>query len=350
MATVKEVAKRAEVSVGTVSNVLTGTTAVSSELRERVLAAVRELDYHPDYVARSLKLRHTMMLGMIISDVTNPFFSSLVRGAEDAALEKNYLLLTFNTDDRVEREKRALEVLRSRKADGILLVVAPQDGDYEHISETIALGTPVVCLDRVPPHIKVDSVTVDNIGAARNCVRHLIERGHRRIGIITGSPALQTSRQRLQGYQSALAEAGIPISPELIREGTFRTSSGHALGKELLSIPQCPTAIFSSNGLMALGVLKAIEELGLTCPDDVALAVFDDLPMADIIQPHLTTVAQPSYQMGYRGAELLIKKITGQVKSSSKVSIRLETKLKIRQSTDGYRRSTRPSGWAGGQR
>lgn len=344
MTTVKEVAKRAGVSVGTVSNVLTGTTAVSSALRERVLAAVRELDYHPDYVARSLKLRHTMMLGMIISDVTNPFFSSLVRGAEDAALERNYLLLTFNTDDRVEREKRALEVLRSRKADGILLVVAPQSGEYTHISETLTLGTPVVCLDRVPPHLKVDSVTVDNVQAARDCVCHLIERGHRRIGIITGSRELQTARQRLQGYEKALTEAGIPLASELIREGTFRTSSGHDLGKELLSIPQRPTAIFSSNGLMALGVLKAIEELGLTCPDDVALAVFDDLPMADIIKPHLTTVAQPAYLMGYRGAELLIQKISGQVKNSKRVSIRLETELKIRESTNGRRRSLLPPG------
>ena len=333
MATVKEVAKRARVSVGTVSNVLTGAIAVSSGLRERVLAAVQELDYHPDYVARSLKLRHTMMLGMIISDVTNPFFSSLVRGAEDAALEQNYLLLTFNTDDRVEREKQALEVLRSRKADGILLVVAPQAGGYAHILETLALGTPVVCLDRVPPGIKVDSVTVDNVRAAQNCVRHLIERGHRRIGIITGSMALETARQRLKGYQNALSAARIPISLDLIREGTFRTSSGYAMGKELLSIPQRPTAIFSSNGLMALGVLKAIEEMGLNCPEDVALAVFDDLPMADIIQPHLTTVAQPSYLMGYRGAELLIKRISGKIKKTRKVNIRLETKLKIRKST-----------------
>lgn len=344
MPTVKEVARQARVSVGTVSNVLTGTTPVSAELRERVLKAVRELDYHPDYVARSLKLRYTMMLGMIISDVTNPFFSSLVRGAEDAALERNYLLLTFNTDDRVEREKRALAVLRSRRADGILLVVAPQPGDYDHISETLEMGMPVVCLDRVPPKIKVDSVTVDNVRAARNCVRHLIERGHRRIGIITGSMALQTARQRLLGYQKALAEAGIPASPELIREGTFRTSSGYDLGKEILSMPQRPSAIFSSNGMMALGVLKAIEDLRLTCPDDVALAVFDDLPMADIIRPHLTTVAQPSYRMGYCGAELLIKRIAGQVKNSGIVSIRLDTELMIRESTGsaGRRSHQRP--------
>jgi LacI family transcriptional regulator, galactose operon repressor len=342
MATVKEVAKRAGVSVGTVSNVLTGVTPVSAGLRERVRSAVRELDYHPDYVARSLKLRHTMMLGMIISDVTNPFFSSLVRGAEDAALERNYLLLTFNTDDRIEREKRALAVLRSRRADGILLVVAPQAEDYDHVAETLALGTPVVCLDRVPPKLKVDSVTVNNVKAARDCVQHLIARGHRRIGIITGSMALQTARQRLRGYEKALADAGIPMSPELVREGDFRTPSGYALGRELLSMPHRPSAIFSSNGMMALGVLKAIEELGLNCPNDVALAVFDDLPMADIIRPHLTTVAQPAYHMGYRGAELLIRKISGQMTKDGKVNVSLEAELKIRESTAPNFRAARP--------
>lgn len=332
MATVKEVAKRAGVSVGTVSNVVTGRTPVSAKRRQRVLAAIRELGFQPNHIARSLKLRHTQMLGMVVSDITNPFFSHLVRGAEDAASQHNYLLLTFNTDDRIEREKQALAVLRQRRVDGILLVVAPQEGEYSHVSEVLATETPVVCLDRVPPKIAVDSVTVDNVRAARECVRHLIERGHSRIGIITGSIALQTARERLQGYRKALVAARLPIRHDLIREGTFRTSSGYELGKDLLSRPDRPTALFCSNAMMAFGVLKAIEELGLRCPQEIAVAVFDDSALAEIVRPHLTSVAQPAYQIGFKGAELLLQRIGG-AKDKRPTKLRLPTELKIREST-----------------
>jgi LacI family transcriptional regulator len=334
MATVKEVAARAEVSVGTVSNVLSGAARVSRARRERVLAAIRELGYQPNHIARSLKLRQTMTLGMIVSDITNPFFSQLVRGAEEAALEANYLLLTFNTDDRVDREKQVLAVLRARRVDGILLVVAPApNSDYAHVNETIEMRTPVVCLDRVPPGIKVDSVTVDNVAAARRCVQHLLERGHRRIGIITGSPLLETARQRLQGYRKALAEAGIPFDAGLVRQGDFRARSGYQLGRELLASTRRPTAVFVSNGLMAIGVLKAVEELGLQCPRDVAIATFDDMPWAEGFRPHLTTVAQPAYEMGYRGAKLLMQRIASRETAAPPVKIRLHAELKIAEST-----------------
>ncbi|MGH9343500.1 MAG: LacI family DNA-binding transcriptional regulator [Terriglobia bacterium] len=331
-------AKKAGVSVGTVSNVLTGIIPVSPRRRDRVLAVIHELGFRPNHIARSLKLRHTKMLGMIISDITNPFFSHLVRGAEDAALQHKYLLLTFNTDDHIKRERQALEVLRERQVDGILLVVAPGNTGYSHITETIAKGTPVVCLDRVPPKIQVDSVTVNNVKATQDCVRHLIAAGHREIGIITGSIILQTARQRLQGYKRALVEAGIPVKQEYIWKGEFRASSGYELGKALLSMPHRPTAVFCSNGMMALGVLKAVEELGLRCPDDLAVAVFDDLPLAEVVRPHLTSVAQPAYWVGYKGAELLMQKIarkaTGKPVGLIKpVRIVLPTELKIREST-----------------
>lgn len=341
MATVKEVAKKAGVSVGTVSNVLAGVIPVSPNKRERVLKVIRDLEYQPNHVARSLKWRRTKMLGMIISDITNPFFSNLVRGAEDAALEYKYLLLTFNTDDRIERERQALAVLRERQVDGILLVVAPGMTGYGHITETLAAGVPIVCLDRVPPKIQVDSVTVNNVKAAQECVGHLIEMGHREIGILTGSMLLQTARQRLLGFKRALVEAGLSIRPEYIRQGEFRASSGYDLGKALLSGPRRPTAIFCSNGMMAYGVLKALEELDLRCPDDLALAVFDDLPLADIARPHLTSVAQPAYWVGYKGAELLTQKIAGE-HAGKQIKIVLPTELKIRESTLKMRTASLP--------
>lgn len=337
MPTLREIADRAGVSVGTVSNVINGTAPVSAERRERVLAAIRELDYQPNHIARSLKLKKTRMLGMVISDITNPFFPQLVRGAEDAALKNNYLLITFNTDDNVEREKRVLSVLRQRRVDGVLLVVAPNAGDDGHIRGILDSGIPIVCLDRLPAGIEVDSVSVDNVAGARDCVRHLISMGHRRIAILTGPKAVQTAAERLQGYQEALVQAGIPVDPGLVLEGDFRSESGYRLGRALLAGSDRPTAVFVCNNMMALGLLRALAELGLHCPRDVAVASFDDFPLAEAFQPRMTAVAQPAYSIGYRGAELLIARIEGRPGEPRPSRIRLATQLLVRESSTGYK-------------
>jgi LacI family transcriptional regulator len=335
MATIKEVAKRAKVSVGTVSNVVSGSAPVSPKLRERVLKAIGDMDYEPNHVARSLKVRQTHMLGMVLSDITNPFFPQMVRGAEDAALSHGFLLVTFNTDDHLEREKQILSVLRTRRVDGILLVMSPNDGDWTHIRNTIAAGIPVVCLDRVPPRLSVDSVSTDNVSGAEMCVRHLISMGHSHIGIITGVSELQTARDRLKGYENALRGAGIPVEQDLIREGDFRMETGYRLGKGLLLGARRPSALFAANAMMGLGVVKAIEELGLRCPEDVAIAMFDDLPLAEALRPHLTAVAQPAYSIGFQGTELLIGRIEGRVTGRKPIAIRLEPELKVRESSLG---------------
>jgi len=333
MATSKEVARRAGVSIGTVSNVLSGNVAVSPDLRERVAAAIRDLDYHPNHVARSLKVKNTKTLGMVISDITNPFFPLLVRGAEDAAFAHGYLLITFNTDDRVERERQVLSLLRSRRVDGLLLVVAPNDGDIEHIRSTVEAGIPIVCLDRILPGIALDSVSVDNVKGSRMCVHHMILRGHRHIAIITGSLGLQTAKDRLRGYELALRDAGFKVEPDLVCEGDFREQTGYKLGKNLLLSRKRPTAIFVSNGMMTLGVLQALEEIGLKCPDDVAIATFDDLPVSEVFRPHLTSVAQPTYQIGHAGANLLIERLQGKQSSRKRINLVLEPDLRIRESS-----------------
>jgi DNA-binding LacI/PurR family transcriptional regulator len=335
MATIKEVAQKAGVSVGTVSNVIGNTIRVGPKLRQRVLTAIHELGYYPSHVARSLKLRRTNTLGLLVSDITNPFFSQLVRGAEDAALEQGYLLLTFNTDDQVEREKQVLEVLRERRVDGILLVVAPGREGSRHIAETMARGTPLVCLDRLPPGIAVDAVTVDNVRASRKCVEHLLALGHRRIAILTGSMLLTTARERLQGYKQALRRGAVPADPGLIREGNFRIDDGYELTCQLLRGSDRPTALFVSNGLMAIGALKAIATLGLRCPEEIALATFDDSPLNELLSPPLTSVAQPAHQIGYRGAGILLDRIMSKGPARP-CRIRLHAELKIRESTTGY--------------
>jgi LacI family transcriptional regulator len=337
MPTIKEVARRARVSVGTVSNVISGASTVKAGLRERVELAIQELNYHPDHIARSLKSRRTNTLAIVISDITNPFFPLVVRGAEDAASKRGYLLTIFNTDDHVERERQIFSVLRMRRVDGVLVVVAPDSGNSAHLLDMIAAGIPVVCLDRVPPGVKVDSVMLDNVKGTRICVRHLLAMGHRRIALISGPCALQTAHDRVEGYRLALREAGIPYNPALVREGDFRFESGYRVAKDLcLSHPR-PTAILALNCTMGMGACKAIQELALNCPEDVALAVFDEVPGADVFRPHLTVVSQPAYDIGYRAAELLIRRIKGEIASGKPVTTVLEPELKIRESTAGAR-------------
>jgi LacI family transcriptional regulator len=215
----------------------------------------------------------------------------------------------------------------------VLLVVAPND-DTEYIDRLVSDGIPVVCIDREPNSKRAfDSVAVDNVKGARVCVQHLIMRGHTRIAIITGPLALQNARERLEGYELAHAEAGLEIDRDLVVEGDFRMQSGVRLSKDLLLRHRRPTALFVTNGMMTIGVLQALEEMGMFCPQDVALASFDDLPIAAVFRPHLTCVSQPCYQIGYQGADLLLQRLRGELPSARPVSIRLDPELIIREST-----------------
>jgi LacI family transcriptional regulator len=334
MATIKEIAARAGVSIGTVSNVVSGRRQVSAPLSKRVRAAIRELGYRPNQVARSLKIRQTNMLGMIIPDITNPFFPEVMRGAEDASRERKYLLVTANTDEHAEREQDVISVLRSHQVDGLLIAVATDSGAMEHTRNVAETGTPVVFLDRTRKGSGLDSVTVDNLKGAQDCVRHLIRLGHREIAIITGSLTLEIGRERLKGYEAALREAGIEVQPSLILEGNFREESGYRLAKEILTQQHRPTALFVSNGVMAIGALQALDEFRVRCPQDLALATFDDLPCARAFHPRLTCVSQPAYELGFKGASLLIDRIEGKL-AGGPVEIELALELKVRESTVG---------------
>lgn len=332
MVTIREVARRAKVSVGTVSNVLAGLGTVRPDLRRRVDEAMRELDYHPNQIARSLKTRSTKTLGMVIGDITNPFFPLMVRGAEDAALAKGYLLFTLNTDDRPDRERSALGLLRARKVDGILLTLSNGE-DMSHIQALVDADIHVVALDRYPEGVEVDSVCVDSYRGAKMCMHHLLSRGHQRIGLITGGERVQTSRERVRGYAEVLTETGLPLDQTLIKHGDNRLESGYRMTKDILLNANPPTALFAANAMMGFGALKAMQELGLRCPEDVALAVFDDIPFGDVIHPRLTVVAQPAYDMGRFGAEMLIARIENRGEQKPPAHLQLAPELIVREST-----------------
>jgi LacI family transcriptional regulator len=337
MPTILDVARRAGVSIGTVSNVIRGTARVSPELRKRVASAIHQLGYYPGRLAEPVRIKQTCMLGMILPDITNPFFPEIMRGAEDRAFERGYLLVTANTDERIEREKQIVSVLRSRRIDGILLAASSGKGSG-HIRAVIHAGIPVVCLDRPASGVQTDAVLLDNLGGARQCVRHLIDSGHRNIAIITGPLALLSARERLEGYHDALRDSKTTDLKSTILEGDYRKDSGHRLGRKLARMRKRPDAVFVCNGVMALGVLEAFEELGVDCRRDIVVATFDDLRGESLIHRRLTTVLQPSYDIGSRAASLLMDRVEGEL-TGPPMLIRVSPRIALAEDT--LRRSRR---------
>ena len=334
MSTIVEVAKHAEVSTATVSNVIRGTRKVSEELTTRVQSAIKELNYSPNEIARSLKVKQTRMLAMVLPDITNPFFPEIIRGAEDAAFARGYFLLTANTNEQPGRERRIVAALRSYRVDGILLATAQGsfDHDASHIADMVRAGVSVVCLDRSVSDVVTDAVLLDNVGGARECVRHLIQQAHQRIAIITGALRLQTGHERLEGYKLALEDAGIALDQRLILEGDFRFESGKRCCEQILKQPVRPTAIFVCNGVMTLGALQAFDELKISCPEDMALATFDEPSGDHAFRPHITAVVQPSYEMGSRAATILMDRIEGRLGKPGLI-VRVAPRLEVRASS-----------------
>jgi LacI family transcriptional regulator len=334
VATIKEVAKKARVSVGTVSNVLSGAVPVSKRLRERVLEVIKQLDYHPNHIARSLKIRQTKMIGMVVSDITNPFVPQLVRGAEAAAWRANYMLIVFNSDDQPEREQQVLAALRSRRVDGILLLAAA-GSDRSHVAAVRDSGIPVVCVGQELPGLSLDCIVPDNFLGALECARHLIELGHRRIGMLSGDLLEEPARQRHVGYKQALTDSNIPYDESLIIQGGSRAEDGYRSAVELLSRNPRPTAMFTENAAVALGALRALKELNLQCPQDVALATFDDPYFAEALRPALTAVAQPLFEIGARAMGLLLERIADPTRKPEKLELQMT--LNIRESSGTQR-------------
>lgn len=331
MARLKDVADRAGVSTATTSRVLTGKGYVSDELRHRVLLAVEELNYSPDGVARSMSQRRTHTIGLVVSDVTNPFFTAVARGVEDIGQQRGYSLVLCNTDENLAKERAYLAVLREKRVDGILLAVSSQEA--AHIRPLLDAGTKLVLIDRAIPGFDVPSVTVDNIGGIFQATDYLLGLGHRRIGIITVGIAVSTAVERLDGYKAALARAGMSRDPELIVHGGFTQQDGYESGLRLWSLSKRPTAVISCNNVMTTGLLIALRERGARIPEDVSVIGFDDLPYFALLENPLTAVAQPMYELGRCACELLLRLISGDASlTSEETHLRLPTQLLIRSS------------------
>lgn len=337
MANIQDVAKRANVSITTVSHIINQTRYVSDELTDRVKKAMEELDYQPNSLARGLRSGKTKTIGLVIPDISNQFFAEISRKIEDKGFEHGYSVILCNTDDDPQKEKSYIDVLLAKKVEGIIFISTVVESN--NLEKTMEFGLPIVVVDRDINEINSDIVLVDNSIGGFKATQYLIELGHRRIACIGGPSPITPSAQRAAGYKQALQEAGIPVDPALIVYGDFRYESGNKAMRELLALPQPPTAVFASNDMMALGAIQAVNDQGMKIPDDMSVIGFDNIPFSQTVYPTLTTMAQPIHEMADLVVELLIERIKLQRQRSrveedkpSYKRIVLETKLIKRNS------------------
>jgi len=317
MATIRDVAERARVSPITVSRVINEIGPVKDETRLRVLQAIDALNYVPNQQARSLRSRRTHTLALLITDVTNPFWTTVARGVEDKATENNFSVILCNTDEDVTKEQRYVKVVLEKRVDGV--IAAPASYESAHLRQLCEQHIPLVLIDRRLDRLDVDIVLCENLATSRGLITSLIAQGHRRIAVISGPEKISTADERLEGYRQALQEAGVPIDPALIRRGPFTQETGQKSTGELLALSHPPTAIFACNNFIACGALLTLNEQGVRMPQQMKLVTFDEIPLLSLVAPSLTVVVQPAYQMGVIATELLIEQILGEQRESQEV-------------------------------
>jgi len=326
----KEIARLAKVSLGTVSNVLSGSPTVKGPLRDRVMSAVESLGYQPNQLARGLRRDKTNIIGMIISDVSNPFFPAVVKGAEDTAFTNGYRLFLCNSDNTFVKEETYLRELQTYLPSGLIIMTSDINGSPKLAEAYRDAGTAVVYVDRLPYAWTGDTVTSMNEQGSYDAVKYLIGRGHRRIAMISGPSQFTNSGERVAGFERAMREGKCPVPSTYIQEGDFNKESGYEKAKLLLRLNPRPSAIFAANDLLAFGALNAIRDLGLRCPEDVSVIGFDNLDLAEFVTPTLSSVEQSGYKLGALAAQVIADRARGD-KGPRKEHI-LSTTLKLRAS------------------
>lgn len=337
--TMRDVARLAGVSVATVSAVVNGKQVVRPAVVAKVQDAMKALNFHPDYVARSLRVRKTTTIGVVVPDFSSGFFVDVLRGIEDAARSVGYSVLLCNSDEDVQQEHVHLRALLSRRVDGILLAST----DLYSIADTrVRSGAPIVLFDRVPPGYGGPAVTVDNVDAAYRATQHLIGLGHRDIAFIAGRLDLSTATDRAEGFRRALEDAHLLLNGAFFKRGDYHPESGYQNGLELLKLRPRPTAIVCSNGVMTLGLLRALHELQVRCPEEISIIGFDEpapdsygFSLSTLLRPELTVVAQPGHEVGRNAAQMLLSILSEpehQVRDQNPVAT-LRAELRIRKST-----------------
>jgi LacI family transcriptional regulator len=327
--TIFDVAREAGVSISTVSRVLNGNERVDPGLAVRVNRVVKELNYRPNRVARSLRLRQNRAWAVVISDIrTGPFFADLVRGIEDGAYEAGYRMFLCNADEDPAKEAGYLQLAIDENVAGVILTPSGPATDLRPLLEA---GIPIVLSDRRLPGVQADTVVADNVAGAKQAVDHLVANGFRRIACITGPLDTTTAAERLLGYRQSLEGAAIGYDPRLVRGADFREEGGRLAMQELIEVNPRADAVFISNNRMAAGALQAIDEAGLSIPQDLALVGYDEMSWAPLLRTALTTVSQPAYDLGHESARLLLSRLNGY--GGSARTVVLPTSLHVRASS-----------------
>ncbi len=308
MTTIRDVARRAGVAPITVSRVLNHAGPVHAETRARVEAAIAELNYVPNVLARSFRSKRTETLALILTDITNPFWTRVARGVEDTARQSGYSVILCNTDENEAIQTETIHLVLRKQVDGILLV--PRRSEAASIERIRQQGVPVVVLDRRIDGLAVDTVRGDSLNGAYHLARLLLELGHRRISLLSGPADVSTAAERAAGFERAMIEADCRESCQVLY-GDYSYASGVALARQALAAQPRPSALFAGNNLIATGALRAIHESGLRVPQDLSLVCFDDFPPELLVEPFFTTAAQPAYDLGCQATRLLLDRLSG---------------------------------------
>nr|WP_221261127.1 LacI family DNA-binding transcriptional regulator [Anoxybacillus tengchongensis] len=330
--TIKDIAKAAGVSVTTVSRALNGYSDVSEKTRKKIMDIAKQLNYSPNTLARSLVMNKSKTIGLLVSGMTRSalkdnFTFEVMTGVNDYIAKTDYDVILFNTNSTKQREKTYSQLCRERRVDGVILQGIKTDDPY--LTEVVESDIPCVLIDIPIQSDRVGYVTTDNVYGAKKAVQHLLELGHRNIAMMNGHDYAFVSKQRLQGFCEAMQEANVPIRKEWIVNGDFSEEMAEARAYELFTKHENITAMFCASDLMALGVMKALKQLGLRVPEDVSVVGYDDILLASYVSPALTTIAQNKFQMGYEAASMLIDMLEG---NEAKV-VTLRTQLVVREST-----------------
>jgi len=335
--TIKDIAKKAGVSIATVSHVINKTRFVSDELKEKVYEAMEEADYHPNVMAGSLRRRKTKTIGLIVPDNANPLYAELAKAIENILFSYDFSLMLCNSEHNLEKELKYITVLRAKRVDGIIVI--PAGSQAEHINKLVKSGLPIVTLDRPVSHILADTVLLDHFQGIFDATEYLIKLGHERIAYIDKPFDLPHKFARLKGYHKALKKHGIKIYDSLCTKGGVCFADGARAMRTLLNAKPTPTAVLAFDDVIAMGALRTIQDHGLRVPEDISLIGFDDMPLCSYTIPRLTTVYYPKDKMAEAACNLLLKRIEGSdAKKRNKIVIPL--RLVLRESTAAINRKT----------
>jgi len=329
---IRDFAKLAGVSKTTVSMALNDNPRIPQKTKEKVLEAAKKFNYQPSMVARSLKSKKTKAIGLMLPSITNPFFPQVVKGVEDIALRNGYSVVFCNFDEEIEKESLYFQMFENRWIDGIIFSgVTGDTEEIKYIKEIQEKGIPIVFIDRGLEGHFGDVVMIDNDEATYRGAKYLVDLGHRRIGFINGPAGIRIFDKRLRGYKKALQDHGIELDESLIVEGEQSSKTAESAVRQFLAQALPPTVIFTTSDLVAIAILRAVQKSSLKVPEDISVMGFDDISLASLVSPSLTTIAQPIQEMGREAFKLLVERI--ERKNSPKRKIILDTKLVVREST-----------------